>query len=148
MSADKFEFSVPAHTAHLHGYMDAVGRVLSPGWELVSLGAVAIGPDREVASIVGHIHGREPVQNWSVEFSALVTNFLALNARERLGSYLIDLICDYQRFTKGIVCFKLDCEPRSARILGQMIYLLEFEDSQRVVLIAMRSTRISPDEAL
>ena len=148
MKCEEFKFSVPDHTAHLHGYMDAVGRVLSPGWELVSLGAVVLKPDQDVESIVGRIHRRDEIQNWSAEFVELVAEFLALNARERLGVYLIDLICDFRLFTEGAVCFKLDCEPMSDRILGQMVYLLELEGSQRVVLMAMRSTRISPDEPL
>jgi hypothetical protein len=143
-----FEFSLPHHTAHLSGYMDAVGRVLSPGWELVSLGATLVPPEENAASIVGHIHGREKVENWSAEFSGLVTNFLCLNERERLGFYLIDLICQLQDFTEDARCFKLDCEPASERILGQVCYLLELENAQRVVLMFMRSVRISANKPL
>jgi ankyrin repeat protein len=137
------EFSVPHHTAHLCGYMDAVGRVLSPSWELVSLSATLVRTGENVDGLVGRIHRRDKIENWSAEFSDLVTNFLCLNERERLGFYLIDLICHLQDFTKDALCFKLDCEPASDRILGQASYLLELEDAQRVLLMFMRSVRVS-----
>jgi hypothetical protein len=128
--------------------MDAVGRVLSPGWELVSLSATLVPTGENVEGIVGHIHRRDKIENWSAEFSGLVTKFLCLNERERLGFYLIDLVCHLQDFTKDALCFKLDCEPASERILGQVCYLLELENAQRVLLMFIRSVRISYNKPL
>jgi DNA-binding transcriptional regulator YiaG len=148
MKSESFKFSVPDHTAHLRGYMDAVGRVLSPGWELVSLSATLLQPHEDVEGIVGRMHRRDQITNWSAEFSELVAHFLGLNERERLGFYLIDLICDFRDFTEGSLCFKIDCELMSDRTLGQMVYLLELESSQRVLLMALRSTRITHNKPL
>jgi hypothetical protein len=148
MKPEHFRFSVSYHTAHLCGYMDAVGRVLSPGWELVSLGAKLLAPDEDVEGIVGRINRRVEVENWSAEFSELVTCFLALDERERLGFYLIDLICHFRDFTEAALCFKLDCELMSDHTWAQMVYLLELESSQRVLITAARSARISRNTPL
>ncbi len=148
MKPEDFKFSIPYHTAHLCGYMDAVGRVLSPGWELVSLGATLLAPEEDVESIVGRIHRRVEVENWSGEFSEFVTRFLALDEHERLGFYLIDLICHFRDFTEAARCTKLDCELMSDRTWAQMVYLLDLENSQRVLLTAARSARISHNKPL
>jgi hypothetical protein len=148
MKPESFQFSVPYHTAHLCGYMDAVGRVLSPSWELVSLSAILLAPDEDVESSVGRIHRRVAVENWSAEFSEFVTRFLALDERERLGFYLIDLICHFRDFTEAALCFKLDCELMSDRTWAQRVYLLQLESSERVLITAARSTRISHNKPL
>lgn len=135
-TAERFEFSVPEHVSFLAGYLDAIGRVLTTESELWALTARDASEVLDGALVFGvGVRTREAVENWSREFGSLVDNFLGMNQRARLGFYLIEYVCWFEEFTRNAECFKLECEPLQPGTIGQVVYLLQLEGNQRVLLL-------------
>jgi hypothetical protein len=139
VTAEHFEFSVPRHVDFLDGYMDAVGRVLTTESELWCLTAcVAAGALEDHYVLDAAVRARTVVENWSKEFGWLVDDVLGIDARSRLGFYLIDYICWFKEFTKNAECLKIDCEFLREGTLSQAVYLLQLEEDRRVLLLVQR----------
>ena len=136
------DFSIPRHTDHLNGYMDAVGRALSTDDVLYALSARRLEPDETVESALGATPGGQTrIENWSLEFGHLVEDLLVLDQRERLAFYLIDLINRYATFTQNAQCHRLDCAPLNAGTLQQAIYLLQLQGDAQVLITASRTRK-------
>lgn len=142
MSSSTFTFSIPEHTLRLDGYMDAVGRSLSTDSELYALCAQRVDDDASIERILGVPTDKIiPIENWSREFGSLVERLLCMDQCTRLGFYLIDTICWFDEFTSNAKCSKLQCKRLRPDVIDQAAYLLELEGSQRVLLLAVRSTK-------
>jgi hypothetical protein len=144
MAAEHFEFSVSEHLIFLDGYLDAVGRILTSDTELWALTARDAKECLEENMVLGvAIRARSVVENWSREFGSLVDDFLGMDQRSRLGFYLIEYICWFKEFTKNAECLKLDCDPfgRERMTIGQAVYLLQTEESYRVLLLFQRLSK-------
>ena len=126
-------FEKKRHAAFLDGYFDAVGRSLTTESELVLLTCVF------AESKAGDNGSWNPIGNWSSEFCAFARDFLAIDARSRLGFYLIEYVCWFEEFTEGACCFrraKDDCGPANA-----IRYRIEWPDGSQVELISSRAQR-------
>lgn len=142
MAPDKFEFSVPRHTLHLSGYMDAVGRVLTTDSQLYGLNARIIDSGEAIEAVIGaQVTDSTSIDKWSAEFGSLVEDFLGMDQNSRLGFYLIDMICWFKEFTDNAVCHRLDCRPLHTEVVARAVHLLELENEQRVLLIATKTKK-------
>lgn len=138
-AARPFEFSIAEHVLFLNGYFDAVGRVLTTDSELWSVSALDANQVMDGNVVFGApICKRTAVENWSREFGSLVEGFLKLDQRSRLGFYLIDYVCWFKEFSRNAKCFKLECEPLQPGTRDQALYLLQLEESPRVLIVAQR----------
>lgn len=139
MAVEAFEFSVPDHVTFLNGYMDAMGHILTTDTELFALtvrDAQAVLESDRVLNVA--IRTRSVIGNWSTEFGSLVDDFLGVDQRSRLGFYLIDYICWFQEFTKNTACLKLECDSLGSGAIGQAVYLLQIDSTDRVLLLFQR----------
>ena len=126
--------------------MDAVGRTLTTDAQLCALTTCEVAAGYEIQQALGvAVQARADVANWSSEFGRLVEEFLEVDQRDRLGFYLIDLICWFKDFTQNASCTKLDCEPLRPGTLQQAVYLLELEGAQRVLILAQRVDKTHPN---
>jgi hypothetical protein len=142
MESNTFKLSIPEHTIWLDGYMDAVGRVVTTDSELYALCTRRVSDDEEIEEILGvKIQSRSRVQNWSREFSSLAGQFLGLDERSRLAFYLVEMICWFESFTACAACFKIECARLRSDVIDQAAYVLEIENSERVLLLAVRSAK-------
>lgn len=134
-----FEFRASGHITFLDGYLNAVGRSLTTDEELWALTARDADAALESDLVLGtRIHARSLVENWSREFGSVVETFLGIDQRGRLGFYLIDYICWFKEFTKNAECFKLECDQIGSASLGQVVYLIRLESTDRVLLLFQR----------
>jgi hypothetical protein len=139
VTAEPFEFSVSEHVSFLAGYLDAIGRTLTTDselWALTARDAREVSDGDLVFGVA--VRTRKVVEKWSPEFSSLVDDFLGMDQRTRLGFYLVEYICWFKEFTRNAECFKLDCEPMRSGTIGQVVYLLQLEGNQRVLLLVQR----------
>lgn len=133
---EPFQFSVPEHVSFLDGYLDAIGRVLTTESDLWALTARDARELLEGDRVFGAaVRTRTAVENWSREFGSLVDDFLGMNQRTRLGFYLVEYVCWFEEFTRNAECFKVECEPLQPGTIGQVVYLLQLEGNQRVLLL-------------
>jgi hypothetical protein len=122
--------------------MDAVGRVVTTDSELYALCSRRVKDDLEIEEILGvSVQSRNRIENWSKEFSSLAGEFLGLDKRSRLAFYFIEMICWFKEFTSEAVCFKIEFAQLGSDVIDQAAYVLELEDSHRVLLLAVRSAK-------
>jgi hypothetical protein len=130
-------FSISRHVHFLEGYLDAVGRTLSDGAELVSLWCVQPGDT-----------ARDParyarVDTWDAEFDALANDFLRIDARARLGFYLVEYLCWFRDFTQDATCYRgAVCDDPAA---PEIVYRIEWPDGHVVQIGARRVSRAVTD---
>lgn len=48
------------------------------------------------------------VDTWDAEFDALADDFLRIDARARLGFYLVEYLCWFRDFTQDATCYRAD----------------------------------------
>lgn len=133
----EYEFSISRHARFLAGYLDAVGRTLSDGAELVSLWCVE--PGETVRDPARYAR----VDTWDAEFDALADGFLGIDARSRLGFYLVEYLCWFRDFTQDATCYRdTVCDDPAAH---EIVYRIEWPDGHIVQIGARRASRAVTD---
>ncbi len=133
---DTFAFSPPEHARFLAGYLDAVGRSLTTGTELVSLTCKFFGTRVEVGTQLRS--GGIPVDNWSRELCGMADEVLGLDTRSRLGFYMVEYLCWIREFTEGTTCYRIDDSTT-----GGISYRMELRDGSCIVAAVIRSDKRS-----
>ncbi|MEB2234038.1 hypothetical protein VDS41_21670 [Xanthomonas campestris pv. campestris] len=133
------ELSVQQHVLFLSGYLDAVARLVTTDAVLCNLSATFSKP----GDSLGHAHGDNMIDNWSIEFGSFVDSFLGISQRSGIGFYLVDYICWLSEFTAGARCFKSVGDAPGQSV----IYYVEWPDGSGVVIVADRHHRPAPNNS-